>query len=202
MILIETLDRRPVGNGTNKVRFATFMCEHCGSYVEKQLSNGKRDYSCGCVRYSLVSTSNTVHGDSVEGAEYSSLYSTWCGMKDRCNRPTNQDYQYYGAKGIKVCDEWQSYLTFKQWSLLNGYDLNTTQQIDRKDGSKDYSPDNCRWVSPKDNQRNRDCVLLSVEKAEEIRILISKNLSNAEIASMYKVHPDTIYDIRRGRTWN
>ena len=60
----------------------------------------------------------------------------------------------------------------------------------------------CRWVTPKINQRNRKCVILSEEKAEEIRKLISKGLKNSEIGKMYKVHEDTINDIKRGKTWN
>lgn len=203
MILIELLDRRPVGTKGTKIRFATFQCEHCGSYVERQLSNGKRNLSCGCTRYELTSVSNTIHGDSVAGAEYSALYSVWSGMRGRCYNKANQDYKYYGAKGIKLCDEWaSSYLAFKQWSLLNGYSLTEVLQIDRKEGNLDYSPDNCRWVTPAENQHNRDCVKLSYDKADEIRILLAKNLPLTEIAAMYQVHSDTIYDIKRGRTWN
>ena len=95
-----------------------------------------------------------------------------------------------------------NYLEFKKWSLLNGYIPLQKLQIDRRDGNKNYSPINCRWVTPKVNQRNRKCVILSEEKAEEIRKLIAKNLKNKEIAKMYSVHEDTINDIRKGKTWN
>ena len=202
MILLKELDRRPVGSNGNKTRFALFECEHCGKQVEKQKNNGLRDFSCGCARYELTSKSNAIHGDSNSNAEYHNLWSTWRNMKDRCNRSTNQDYKYYGGKGIIVCDEWNDYLEFKKWSILNGYKLNENLQIDRKDGSKNYEPSNCRWVDAKTNQRNRDCIILDEEKANEIRTLISNGLDDIEISKMYKVHKDTIRDIRIGRTWN
>ena len=202
MELYELLDRRPVGKKENKVRFALFKCGYCQEIVERQLSNGKRDLSCGCVKNELSSKSNTKHGDSNRNAEYHNLWSTWCNMRDRCNRSTNQDYKYYGGKGIVVCDEWNGYLEFKKWSILNGYILNGSLQIDRIDGNKNYSPDNCRWVDAKTNQRNRDCIILDEEKANEIRTLISNGLDDIEISKMYKVHKDTIRDIRTGRTWN
>lgn len=202
MILLKELDRRAVGSNGNKTRFALFECEHCGKQVEKQKNNGLRDFSCGCARYELTSKSNAIHGDSNSNAEYYNLWSTWCKMRDRCNRSTNQDYQYYGGKGIVVCNEWNDYLEFKKWSILNGYILNGKLQIDRIDGNKDYSPDNCRWVDTKTNQRNRDCIILNEEKANEIRTLIYSGLDDIEISKMYKVHKDTIRDIRTGRTWN
>lgn len=73
------------------------------------------------------------------------LYQIWSGIKQRCNNPKCNRYRYYGAKGIKMCEAWEkSYQEFADWSYSNGYadDLS----IDRIDSSKDYSPDNCRWI--------------------------------------------------------
>lgn len=73
------------------------------------------------------------------------LYQIWSGIKQRCNNPNCNRYQYYGAKGIKMCEEWsQSYKTFAAWSYSNGYADNLT--IDRIDSDKDYCPQNCRWI--------------------------------------------------------
>ena len=202
MILLKELDRREVGSSGNKVRFALLECEHCKAQVVRQKQNGIRDLSCGCVRYALTSVSNTIHGDSNKKAEYYNLFGIWAGMRDRCNRKSNQDYKYYGGKGIIVEDIWIDYLEFKKWSILNSYEPNKNLQIDRIDSNKNYSPDNCRWVDAKTNQRNRDCIILNEEKANEIRTLIYSGLDDIEISKMYKVHKDTIRDIRTGRTWN
>lgn len=57
-------------------------------------------------------------------------------------------------KNVTMCDEWyNNYLSFREWALNNGY--SSELQIDRIDNNKGYSPDNCRWVSVKDNMNNR-----------------------------------------------
>jgi hypothetical protein len=58
----------------------------------------------------------------------------------------------YGAKGIKVCDAWRKFLGF--WTDMSvGY--SDDLQIDRIDGTKGYSKENCRWATVKQQQRNR-----------------------------------------------
>ena len=200
MKLIELLDRRPVGSTV--LRFAMFECEYCGSKVERQLSNGKRDKSCGCYKHKLCSESNMKHGDSVKGSEYNNLFGIWGNMRDRCNRDTHKDAPYYKEKGITVEKEWDQYPEFKKWSLANGYEPKKKLQIDRKDSDKNYTPTNCRWVTPKVNQRNRKCIKLSEEKANDIRKLFDEKLTDKEIAKKYDVHAGTINAIRRGRAWN
>jgi hypothetical protein len=71
-------------------------------------------------------------------------------MKARCCKPKEQDWKYYGAKGIKVCDEWNNdFKAFLKWSLNNGY--TDTLTIDRINHKSDYSPDNCQWLTMSEN---------------------------------------------------
>lgn len=80
------------------------------------------------------------------------LRKIFSGMFRRCYSVQEKSYRWYGAKGIKISDEWlDEPLLFEQWALKNGY--NDTLTIDRIDSSKDYSPENCRWISVKDNSR-------------------------------------------------
>lgn len=82
------------------------------------------------------------------------LFLVWETMRSRCNNPNRGKYKDYGARGISVCEEWQnSASSFCEWALSNGYSEGL--QIDRIDNDKGYSPDNCRWVTPKQNSRNR-----------------------------------------------
>ena len=77
------------------------------------------------------------------------IYRIWMGMKARCYNKNAVPYPYYGAKGIRVCDEWtdkkNGFMNFYNWSMEHGYKEDLT--IDRIDPTKDYTPDNCKWAT-------------------------------------------------------
>jgi len=105
--------------------------------------------SCGCYKYSLVIKRNTTHG-----LAKSPLYHKWLGLKDRCYNPNNKKFHNYGGRGITVCDEWKdNFLAFHGWSINNGWAKGL--EIDRVDNDKEYSPNNCRYITHKNNIRNR-----------------------------------------------
>lgn len=87
------------------------------------------------------------------------LYVLFMGIRQRCNNKSHVSYKYYGGRGISVCKEWESdFETFKKWAIENGYDYSLprgTQTLDRIDVNKGYSPDNCRWVTIQEQQRNK-----------------------------------------------
>ena len=82
-----------------------------------------------------------------------SLYNIWQTMIGRCENPKRPKYKDYGGRGIKVCKEWHTAKNFILWALNNGYKPGL--QIDRIDNNGDYCPENCRFVTPKENSRNR-----------------------------------------------
>lgn len=92
------------------------------------------------------------HGDSCRGKE-TRLYSIWRNMKSRCTNPNKPDYKYYGANGIRVCDEWNDYSNFKEWAINNGYQDGLT--LDRRVGNENYCPENCRWITIQEQQNNK-----------------------------------------------
>lgn len=82
------------------------------------------------------------------------LYTTWCNMKGRCYRKSTKRYERYGGRGITVCKEWKdSFETFKEWALNNGYSDSLT--LDRIDNNGNYCPENCRWITNKEQQSNK-----------------------------------------------
>lgn len=89
----------------------------------------------------------------VHGLSFHPLRYIWSGMKQRCYNATHYAYNYYGGKGVEVCDEWKDDLvSFYNWAMSNGYKEGLT--IDRIDHNGDYCPDNCRWLSRADNARH------------------------------------------------
>lgn len=89
-----------------------------------------------------------------EGASSSEpLYGVWNTMLARCYNPGHNRYHRYGGRGIQVCEEWHTYLVFRAWATSAGY--RSGLSIDREHTDGPYSPENCRWVSPKLQQQNR-----------------------------------------------
>lgn len=76
-------------------------------------------------------------------------------MLNRCYKPSCKEYQYYGIRGITVCDEWQGeqgFSNFKNWALNNNYQDNL--EIEREDNDKGYCPENCKWATRTEQMRN------------------------------------------------
>lgn len=82
------------------------------------------------------------------------LHSLWWSMISRCTYKGDTNYKFYGARGISVCDEWRNdFMNFHDWAMKNGYKDNLS--IDRINTNGNYESSNCRWVTMKEQFRNR-----------------------------------------------
>lgn len=89
------------------------------------------------------------------------LYWAWIDMRRRCQNPAHYKFRDYGGRGIRVCEEWDSFAAFRSWALANGWRQGL--QIDRRENDGNYEPSNCRFVTSRVNCNNRrDNVRLTV----------------------------------------
>jgi hypothetical protein len=120
-------------------------------------------------------------------------------MKNRCTYPRNVAYKWYGAKGIRVCSAWDNFVHFREWALSHGYEEGL--QLDRIDSSKDYAPENCRWVTPRRNAINRSAVKLTILDVMVIKKMLADGFRAFLLARLYNVSPSSIGNIKKGRAW-
>lgn len=128
-----------------------WLCKcDCGNEVVVQANNltSGNTKSCGCYH------SLTIALPRAESGHVNRMYNSWRAMKSRCNNPHNNRYYAYGARGIKVCPEWNKFIGFREWALKNGYAPNLT--IDRIDYNGDYTPENCRWIPLGDQAKKQE----------------------------------------------
>lgn len=113
--------------------------------------------SCGCyLKEQSAIRIKSQHGKGYgkKHGEYNTrLYRTWAGIKNRCLNPNSTGYENWGGRGIELCNEWYKFEPFRDWALANGYSDKLT--IDRKNNNLNYTPDNCRWATVKQQNNNQ-----------------------------------------------
>jgi hypothetical protein len=140
--------------------------------LDKRASDGHLIYKsictqCGRIKFSSYSgissksklvtecKHNRVHGEAIiYGTIWNNkrLRKIFANMVGRCYNPNDEDYRWYGEKGVGIYGQWLSNPSeFEKWAISNGYTDNLT--IDRIEADKDYCPENCRWIPLEDNSR-------------------------------------------------
>ena len=158
--------------------------------------------SCGCYRQESKVEANTTHGMSK-----TRLYRVWSSMLTRVGvyKGASEEVKHnYQGRGITVCDEWLVFENFKDWALSHGY--SDDLEIDRRDNDKGYCPENCQWVTPKENMNNRRNTI-RLEDGTPLAVFCSKvgiqTRENGKVADQYnrilkayrerhKAHPELV----------
>jgi hypothetical protein len=134
-----------------------WLCEcDCGNKVIVSACSlhAQTTKSCGCLKSERNKRYFTKHGCAGDR-----LYSLWTDIKKRCSNPNYKQYKDYGGRGITVCNEWENdFAAFRDWAISNGYDYNAKFgecTIDRIDVNGNYEPLNCRFISIKEQAKNK-----------------------------------------------
>ena len=121
-----------------------YKCKICGEIVIKRKGFAIETYNC----HHNFKKNSKLNDEN----KNKRLYAIFSQMKNRCYNYNSKDYKNYGAKNIKIYDEWlNNFYEFQKWSMNNGYKENLT--IDRINVNGNYEPSNCRWILKEENSR-------------------------------------------------
>lgn len=133
--------------GTNMLRTAGSL-RHAVKFGGKK---GHVGLSCGCLQREKASAAckkrNATHGLS-----RTCEYKVWAGMKNRCYNKNDLTYQQYGGRGVKVCERWHN---FENFIVDMEQRPSKKHTLGRKDNNGDYAPENCRWETTTEQNRNK-----------------------------------------------
>lgn len=144
-----------VGRASNDGRGkARWMCRcTCSELVivkGDNLRNGHTQ-SCGCLSVETTKLRSTSHGHASHTAGASPTYRTWSAMIRRCTNQNAVQWPYYGGRGITVCERWRTFENF----LTDMGERPAGKTIDRINVDGDYEPENCRWATAIEQNRNQ-----------------------------------------------
>lgn len=153
-----TVSRLLFGKDESRKHLRVRVICACGServVYREHLTSG-RTKSCGCLRSEILAKRNqlnTKHGQAINGKR-TLEYTTWAQMLSRCFDPNSVNYKNYGARGIKVCTRWKSFISFFE-DMGPKPEPKHRYSIERKDNDGDYVSWNCVWATMKEQAANR-----------------------------------------------
>ena len=165
------------------------QCE-CGNFINVvgQALTRNKTKSCGCLNRDNIEKKKNL------SSKHPRLHQIWCDIRQRTRNPKNCNAKNYLERGITICKEWDNFDNFCKWALDNGYNENAknyTCTIDRINNDGNYEPNNCRWVTLKEQSKNK--------RTTRLFTYMNKTLCLKDWASEMKINYGTLrFRIKNG----
>jgi hypothetical protein len=128
------------------------------------------------------------------------LFKLLMSIRVRCEQPSATNFEYYGGRGIAVCDAWKSDPhAFKDWCEANGYAPGL--ELDRIDTDGPYAPENCQFLTHEVNSQKRRNARCDLEQARAVKAAIAQGQSVRNAAATAGVPYMSAWHIAKGNTW-
>ena len=125
-------------------------------------------------------------------------YSTWKGLRQRCENSRNSNYPHYGGRGIAICERWRDFENF----IADMGERPDGMSLDRIDNDGNYEASNCRWATQTEQNRNRRVAVITADLADEILGRLEHGESARSIARRMGLGHASVLCVRHGQTWN
>lgn len=155
-----------VGQAGGRRWLCRCACGNVRLVVEGDLRTGNTR-SCGCLKREMLSARSTKHGAKRRSGQ-TPEYSSWSAMKTRCLNPNFPAYPNYGGRGIRICDRWIQ--SFENFVADMGERPSLAHTLERIDNNGNYEPGNCRWVTRKEQCRNKRTSVLFEYNGERLTV--------------------------------
>lgn len=179
-LTVEGIDHKVPRQPHGSIIYWRCRCD-CGNVITTSADSLRNSgvKSCGCLRREKNSKTQTKHGMA-----HTKIYSTWENMMRRCYSPKHKSYLRYGARGIIVCERWHNFEKFFEDVSQMEHFGEIGYTLDRRDNNSNYEPENVRFATRKEQNRNTNRNILVEFEGELMALSAAAELTGLNYGTL------------------